>query len=149
MKKYLFAVVLFAVCYGQATDGNIVGTVLDSSGAVVGGAKVEFANVDTGVKNATTTDSAGTYRFGNVPVGSYTLTVTAPGFTTTLLKEVHVELSRTTTANFTVAVGTVSSVVEVSAAVALIDTTTAQVSNTYETRLAADLPMAANPNGGV
>src|SRR5205085_9988170 len=127
MKQFVCAMLLgaimFARCsFGQATDGNIVGTVLDASGAVVVGANVELANVDTGVKSATTTDASGSYRFGNVPVGTYTITVTATGFTTTSLKNVQVELSRTTTANFTVAVGTVSSVVEVNAAVALIDT---------------------------
>src|SRR6266853_1743605 len=154
MKKVVFAVLFCAMlfaqfCFGQASDGNIVGTVVDVSGAVVPNANVELLNLATGVKNSTTTDSAGSYRFGNVPIGTYTITVSAPGFTTTSLKNVQVELSKTTTANLTVQVGTVSSTVEVSAAVALIDTTTAQVSNTFQQLLATDLPMAANPNGGV
>src|SRR5438067_11208467 len=118
MKQYVLAVLLGAMLFvpasfGQATDGNIVGTVLDASGAVIAGANVDLLNVDTGVKNATTTDAAGTYRFGNVPVGTYTITATAPGFTTASLKDVHVELSRTTTANLSMSVGTVSSTVEV------------------------------------
>ena len=133
----------------QASDGNIVGAVHDQSGAILPGASVELANIATGVKSTAKTDASGAYRFGNVPLGDYTITVSATGFTTTSLKDVRVELSKTTTANMTVNVGAVSSTVEVSSAVALIDTTTAQVSNTYERRLAAELPMSANPNGGV
>src|SRR6266478_6061823 len=69
--------------FGQTSDGNIVGTVLDASGAAIPGAKVELANVDTGVKASTNTDETGGYRFGNVLVGRYNVTVSATGFTTT------------------------------------------------------------------
>ncbi len=146
----LFVALLFAPnSFGQASDGNILGTVLDATGAAIANASVELSNVATGVKSVSATDTTGSYRFGNVPIGTYSITVSAPGFTTTSLKNVQVELSKTTTANFTVTVGAVSSQVEVTASSALIDTTTAQVSNTYEQRLASDLPMSANPNGGI
>jgi len=110
---------------------------------------VELLNVATSVKATTKTDTSGAYRFGNVLIGEYTITVSATGFTTASMKQVTVALSRTTTANVTISVGAVSSTVEVSAATALIDTTTAQVSNTYESKLAKELTMSANPNGGI
>lgn len=135
--------------FGQATDGNIVGSVQDATGAVVVNANVELTNQATGVKTGTTTDSTGSYRFGNVPTGTYNITIAASGFTTATLKNVQVELNKTATANVTLSVGSVSSQVEVTTAAALLDTTTAQVTNTYETRLATELPMSANPNGGV
>lgn len=154
MRLFVFALALNSVLltpglFAQASDGNVVGAVLDTSGGAVAGAMVELANDATGVRTSSRTDESGSYRFGNVLVGTYTITVAAQGFTTTSLKDVHVELNKTTTANVTVSVGSVSSLVEVTAAAALIDTTTAQVSNTYETQLARELPMAANPNGGV
>ena len=109
-------VVLF-VCsihaHGQATDGNITGAVYDSSGAAIAGAGVELLNVATGVKAAASTDTQGVYRFGNVLVGRYTITVAAAGFTSASLKDVTVELNRTTTANVTLNVGNVSTAVEV------------------------------------
>ena len=145
----LGSLLLAPAAYGQGTDGNIVGTVLDATGAAVPNANVQLANQDTGIKSATKTDSVGGYRFGNVLIGPYTITVTANGFTPSALKDVRVELNKTATANVTLQVGAVSSQVEVTEAVALIDTTTAQVGNTYERRLAADLPMAANTLGGV
>jgi hypothetical protein len=135
--------------FGQASDGNIVGTVLDATGAVVSNANVELANVATGVKNTAKTDSNGAYRFNNVLVGTYAITVMAQGFTTLTLKDVQVELSKTTTVNLTVTVGAVATQIEVSESAVLIDSTTAQITNTYERRLASELPMSANPNGGI
>src|SRR5206468_12363511 len=57
------------VAFPQATDGNIIGTVLDPSGAVVAGTNIELENVATGVKLATTSNADGQYRFINIPVG--------------------------------------------------------------------------------
>ncbi len=133
----------------QASDGNIVGLVTDASGAVLPNVTVDLLNIETGVKNSAKTDGSGSYRFGNVLVGKYTITSTATGFTTAALRDVRVELSKTTTANITLTVGAVSSTVEVTSASALIDTTTAQVANTYDRILATELPTTANPNGGI
>jgi len=135
--------------HGQATDGNITGAVYDSTGAAIVGAGVELLNVATGVKAAASTDTQGVYRFGNVLVGRYTITVAAAGFTSASLKEVVVELNRTTTANLTLSVGNVSTAVEVTESAALIDSTTAQITNTYERRLATEHPLSSNPSGGV
>jgi len=64
------------------------------------------------------------------------------------LSPVAVELSKTTTANISLQVGTVSFTIEVVAAPSLIDTTTAQIANIYPTRMASDLAVAANTSGG-
>ena len=91
MKSRLFALVLGAALaaspvFGQAADGDVVGTVIDASGGAVANASVELANVATGVKSTAKTDDMGGYRFGNILVGTYNITVTAPGFTTTSLR---------------------------------------------------------------
>ena len=135
--------------HGQATDGNVVGSVYDSTGAAVAGAAVELLNLATGVRATSSTDAQGAYRFGNVLIGTYTVNVAAAGFTPASLKDVAVELSRTSTANLTLTVGNVTSAVEVSSAPALLDTTTAQIGNSYERRLATEHPLSANPSGGV
>jgi hypothetical protein len=57
---------------GQAISGDIVGTVVDRTGAAVPGASIEVANVATGVKTSTTSRDQGDFRFGNLPVGTYT-----------------------------------------------------------------------------
>lgn len=69
-------------CSAQSiSSGTITGTVTDPSGAVVVGARVEISNAITGYQRTTTTDTDGTFRFGNVPFNLYHLRVIQSGFT--------------------------------------------------------------------
>jgi hypothetical protein len=133
--------------FGQASAGSITGTVSDSSGATVPKAKVDLQNTATGVVISTTTGNDGVYRVANLLVGSYNLSVSASGFTTRSLKDVVIDLNKMTTANVNLEVGTMATAVDVVDSQALIDTTTAQVANNYTSRIAADLPSAANTAG--
>src|SRR5919199_4555705 len=67
----------------QSTSGNIVGTVFDSSGATVPNATVVARNNATGVETSTVSTSSGQYRIANLPVGTYSLSITAGGFAPT------------------------------------------------------------------
>ena len=150
----LFTVTLFAAMMvapaisGQTIDGDVVGAVFDTAGAGVSNASVGLENVATGVKNAGKTGADGTYRFSNVPVGVYTLTVEAPSFAAALLKDVQVELNKTKTVNTTLQLATVKTDVTVAEAPALLDTTTAQIANTYTAREAEELAIADNSFNG-
>ncbi len=151
MPKFLFTILAVLSCLtalstgapAQATDGNIVGTIYDSSRASIPDVEMELENTATGVKSRTRADAAGQYRFLNVLVGAYTLTATSQGFTQGRLANLEVMLNRTTTANLTLAVGAVATAVEVVEAVANIDTTTAQITNVYQSRQAIELPLAS------
>src|SRR5437762_13549224 len=127
----LIALLLSSGAFGQVADGNLVGTILDSSGAAVPGAMVEVENMATGVKNTVTTDENGVYRVNNLLVGKYNVKASKPGFTSATVTQVAIELSKTTTANVTIAVGGVTTEIRVTESPALIDTTTAQVQSTY------------------
>lgn len=131
----------------QLTSGDVVGTVLDSTGAVVPNARVEASAVATGVKTVNATGFTGKYRFSNLAVGKYDITVNAPGFTPAILKNVAVELNKTATANVTISVGQLSTIIEVSEAASTIDTTTAQIQTTYDSTMAADLALASSTSG--
>ena len=131
-----------AYLFGQAVSGDLVGGITDPMGAMIPKATVTAQNDATGVKYTATTDPEGAYRFSNLPVGTYTVTATATGFSTGTVKNVQVQLSNTVTENLTLAVGTTSTTVEVTEAVAPLDTTTSQVQTTFETREAEDLPLA-------
>jgi len=80
------AAVLLALAVGVASaqsvgnSGSVNGTVLDPTGAVVSGAKVEIRNPVSGYDRATTTDGAGKFAFTNIPFNNYHLTVIAAGF---------------------------------------------------------------------
>ena len=64
----------------QSTYGTILGTVHDSSGAVVQGAQVTLANTGTSAARSMASDASGNFAFKNIEVGQYALTFTAPGF---------------------------------------------------------------------
>jgi hypothetical protein len=131
----------------QSISGNLTGTVYDPSGATVANAKVTVRNEATGVENSTVSTSAGQYTVPNLPAGSYTITATAAGFTQAQLKGVSVALNQTVTSNIHLEVGQATQTVEVTASGATIDTTTAQVQNTFGTEQVSELPTASSGSG--
>jgi hypothetical protein len=133
--------------HGQAISGDLVGTVLDASSAALPNVTVSATNTATNVKFTGITNASGEYRIGNLPPGTYDVSASAKGFATATLKGAAVELNRTTTANLRLEVGTVSTSVEVTEAGMLLDTTTAQVQQTYVSQQLQDLPMTSNGNG--
>jgi hypothetical protein len=134
--------------FGQAQDGNLVGTILDGTGASVPNAKIEIENLATGIKTATTADENGFYRFNNLQTGIYKVTASAEGLAQSS-RNVTVQLNKTATANVTLAVGAVTQEISIIESPELIDTTTAQVANTYSKDMIVNLPLAVNPIGGV
>ncbi len=124
----------------QAISGDLVGTVVDPSGAGVPNVSVTATNTATNARSTATSNGQGEYRISNLEPGTYDLTAIAPGFTTAQLRGLAIQLNQTTTANVTLKVGGVATTVEVTSAAATIDTTTAQIENTFTTKQAADLP---------
>jgi len=144
---FLFAplaifVAFATLSFGQATDGIIVGSVTDASGASVANAKISATNKATNVKYDTVTNVTGEYRINNVPAGTYDVAATASGFAAGTVANVLVELNHTASVNMTLTVGSVTTQVEVQEAAATIDTSTAQLQTTYDARTAVDIPMA-------
>ncbi|HEY1939551.1 MAG TPA: carboxypeptidase regulatory-like domain-containing protein [Candidatus Angelobacter sp.] len=125
----------------QAISGDLLGVVTDSSGAVVSNAQVVATNLGTGVKTTTKTNATGEYHFVNLPVGHYSLEMTGNGMAGGY-KDVQVQLNKQETFNITAAVSSSTEVVEVNAEALTIDTTTAQIQNTFEDKELQDLPTA-------
>ena len=67
----------------QIISGDLVGTVLDKTGAAVPNAHIEAVNVDTGAKLETDANDSGEYRLNNLPVGTYNVSASSPSFGTT------------------------------------------------------------------
>jgi hypothetical protein len=123
-------------------DGNIVGTVLDPTGAVIPEATVELLNPATGITRTARTDAAGLYRFNNVLVGDYAITAKADGFAPKRMESIRVVLNRSTTVNLTLDVGDITTQVVVSETSATIDTTTATIGSSFNDRNARYTPAA-------
>ena len=145
----LAGLTLGSLCRAQLTSGDLVGTVMDASGAAVPGATVEAVEESTRVSATQTAGSNGQYRFTNLHIGRYDLTVTAPGFTTAGVKGVSIDLNKTSTENVTLGIGAVATTIDVSDAAQTIDTTTAQIQTNFNSKLASDLPITGSALGGV
>jgi Carboxypeptidase regulatory-like domain len=133
--------------FGQVTSGNITGSVYDQTGATVPNATIVVRNQETDQESSTTSTSAGDYRFENLTVGKYTLTATAAGFSKAEVKDVEVQLNVTVTTNINLAVGQSTTSVQVSEAAVAVDTTTAQIQTTFDSKQISDLPNTATGSG--
>jgi hypothetical protein len=119
-----------------------VGTVKDNSGAVVSDASVEATNLGTGFKTTVKTNTAGEYHFVNLPAGHYSVKGSGAGLAGTIA-DVEVQLNHTVTANVIATPTSSTTTVEVSEQAASVDTMTANISNTFETKQTQDLPTAS------
>jgi hypothetical protein len=98
----------------QTFRGTILGMVTDPQGAVVPGAKVSVHNIDTGLERKTETSADGSYSIPELPVGTYTVTVTQSGFQTAVTSNVAVDVAAERRVDVTFRTGQVSESVEVS-----------------------------------
>lgn len=117
---------------GQVLKGSISGTVVDPQNAVLVGAKVKAVNASTGTVLDTTSDNAGLFRFNLIPTGTYQLEISAPGFRTSVQTNVLVAAGADSglgTIELKVASNETS--IEVSGAAPLVETSQAQVTNTF------------------
>jgi hypothetical protein len=125
----------------QTSTGQISGTVLDPSGAVIPGAKVVIKNEGTGITNETTTTSAGAYVVAALPPGSYTVTVTAPGFQTFSSSKNAVNVGGNLVVNATMKIGSSSEVVQVESTFERLETTNATLSGVVTRKEIVELPL--------
>jgi hypothetical protein len=139
----LVALVLLAVAgNAQTFRGAINGTVTDPSGAVVTGANVKATNTGTGVAQTSTTTGDGEFSFQDLPLGTYKIEVSAPGFRPATFDNVSVTAGSAYTLPVKLSPGSAgTTVVEVSAAALVLDTTTATQDNVIPTEQVQNVPM--------
>src|SRR6266849_5710225 len=111
----LACVTLFNSAAHAQFKASIQGTIMDPKGGVVAGAKVTVTAQDTGVSHDTVTNDQGFYRVNELPPGSYTVTVEAAGFKQSISKDLLVQAEQPRGFDITLAVGTVSEQITVSA----------------------------------
>src|SRR6185437_11055564 len=122
--------------------GEILGTVTDSTGAVVPGANVTLTNIGTGVFQAKTTNGTGDYLFPLLQVGNYSVKVTATGFKTFTVPKVALSSGDRFRADAKLQVGEAAQTVEVSGAVApALQTDSSQVGSLVPSQSVEDLPL--------
>ncbi len=146
----LLIILSVAPAFAQYSGGLLTGTVTDSSGAVVPGATVVATGEATGVKNSATTNANGAYRFPNLAIGSYTVTVTASGFATVTDTGVQVTVNGDTSLNIALKIGAQSETVSVDASGNHIEMDSSDIGGTISNQQVEDLPLSlANGVGGL
>ena len=117
----LIAMLLPAPASAQFDAATVLGTVKDTSGAVVPGATVTLKNVATGITATAVTDAGGSYQFLNVRVGTYGVRGELQGFSIAEVKDVEVTVNARQRVDLTLAVGNLGETVEVSGATTLLE----------------------------
>ncbi|HET7209864.1 MAG TPA: TonB-dependent receptor [Terriglobales bacterium] len=157
MRKQLYKCLLaLVVClcasgllYAQsAASASIVGRITDPQGAVVPGATVNVTNMATGITRTTKTTSDGLYQIPNLQPGNYDVVVESSGFSKATAKDIHLNVGDNRDLNFNMAVGSVSSVVEVTGQAPLIESTKSDVSSVLDEQDIEKLPVFQGFGGG-
>jgi hypothetical protein len=131
----------------QSDRGTIAGSILDSSGAVVGGASITITGVDTGSTYKTVSTPEGVYRVADIQTGRYNVTVEATGFKVSQQKGVLVQISTVSALNVTLEPGDVKQEVSVEADAPTLQTESSDIGTVVGTKQIEDLPLALNSTG--
>ncbi len=125
----------------QSTGGRIRGTVTDASGAAVVTARVELVNEATHATRDLQTGVNGEYIFVEVPVGTYDLSVTIPGFKKYERKGIALDLNEVVSVDVPLQVGGATETVEVTGAPPVVDTSSTQLGAVVNSLSAEQLPL--------
>ena len=133
-------VIPFSPVAAQNFRGGINGTVTDAQGAVIPNAAVVATNVETSVAHPTSSSSGGEFNIQDLPLGTYTVTVTVPGFSIAKIDKINVSAGSTYTLPVKLTVSSSSTTVEVEAGALALDTTSAILTTDLPSQVVNDAP---------
>ncbi len=126
----------------QVDQVAISGTVTDSSGAAVQGAKIELLSTATGLHRETTTNTTGIYHLPALQIGKYKITVSKEGFKSVEFPNVELSVGQPRTIDVRLEVGTISTMVQVTATVEPLNRSSAEVGGLIETEQIKQIPIS-------
>jgi hypothetical protein len=139
----VFILLTAATLVAQTFRGTVLGTVTDPTGKLVSGATVKVRNAGTGLERTTTTSADGSYAVPELPIGTYSVTITQSGFQTSVTNTVEVNVGAERRVDVQLKLGQVSQKVEVSGEfLPQIETTSAELGGTLTTSMIESLPVS-------
>jgi hypothetical protein len=132
---------MLPVALGQGVSGHIIGTVQDTSSAVIPNAQVTITNQETGIMTHTKSNAFGEYRSENLPPGTYRVEVEAAGFRDTVSEGNIVTVDSNNRVDVNMLVGTSDQTVSVTAANPLVDTTGSSLGEVLNENDVQSLPL--------
>lgn len=142
---FLLGFVFVGAAFAQGT-GTISGTVADQGGAAVPGATVTVRHIETNVSRQLQTDSDGRYRFENIPIGNYELTVESPNFAKHVQTGIELVVNKNAAFDVSLKPGGPQEVVNVVENASVLNTSTAEVATRFDSRRLSELPLGPTRN---
>lgn len=143
---FLFACCTTQAAFAQAVNATLLGSVADSSGASIAGAKVTATETNTGVVHTAKTNESGNYTFPDLRPGTYAVLGEHPGFKKENRKGVTLDVNSSQRVDLTLTPGEITETIEVSGAVPQLQTERADTGRVMEAVLLENLPMGVNGN---
>ncbi len=137
----LAAIVSTSLVVSQTATSTVLGTIADSTRAVIPNVSVRITNTQTGLTRQTATDALGNYSFPALQPGVYSVEAETQGFRRERVSELALQVNQTARVDFTLEPGTVNESVEVPAVTSLLNTDTATVSQVIENKRIVELPL--------
>jgi Carboxypeptidase regulatory-like domain/TonB dependent receptor len=141
IKILLLSCVLAATMLAQGDRGTITGTISDPQGAVVASAPIEARHVETAAVFTAATSATGNYNLSQLPVGTYSLTVTVPGFKKYVRSNILIEAAQTARVDVVLEIGAANESVTVTETAPLLKTESGELSQNISTDQLNNLPM--------
>lgn len=132
---------LTSAAFAADVNGRIRGTVTDPQNAVLPGITVTAINQATGVKFNTKTNADGSYLFGELPIGTYTITVAAPGFKSFKATGIVINIDQEYVESVHLNLGETTETLEVAADAVQVNTTDMQLNNVVTSSQMEELPL--------
>lgn len=126
--------------HAQSLNGAITGVVTDSTDALIPAARVEAVHASTGVATQSTANQAGVFRLPSLPIGSYEIRVTAPGFKAWVQTGIVIETAQTVRVDARLEVGAAQESVTVSAEAPLLEKETSTLGTQVSRDMVTKLP---------
>lgn len=130
-----------SAAFAQAVTGTLLGTVTDSTGAVIAGAKVTVTNQNTGLTRTVKTDAIGEYTVPSIPTGIYIVLVELDGFKATALSNVEIGVDQRAKIDVRLEVGAMTESVTIEAQTPLVQTSSSELGTTVKDEQIQALPL--------
>lgn len=144
-RVFVFMTVLCGVlgcpAFAQVDRATLSGSITDSSGAVIAGAKIEVVSQETGLRREMLSTETGAYTFSQLPIGVYTVTVSQTGFRTVIVRDLRLGVGDNRALNLEMEVSSVETTVSVEDILTPLESTSPVIGTVIGSQQVREIPL--------